>query len=422
MATPPVQFTPNQSPRRLSPTAFRDVAFGGMSPNITPGQYPPMLVSTVRRDELPNLSLQNLPRDILLELLANAPTKTIAALCSSNTEFAAICQDESFLARLIVRRYGVSLDNIPRQTIKEKYRFMSIFDPRYFTDPDFVKVSRNYKRKFGTNYTSRKNPNDALNTIVSIWRDSATVDIHTMNIYSHVLGQLSRNFVNLLSGAMMTKSQPFANSIIAIFLQRIRPEDLFQYMVSFRYPFIFSIEYGMVDTTNYLLQYYAISKDIQIDTTNWMINVLNLNNNGQFNTEDFVLRYYDPSKDTQINSELLNEARYVDSEEVFDRFLHHLEVNEKLYWDIILKENYAFAEYVLGILINAGRDPYANEKFVGTIVRVAIMKGQMEKLKYLMRYITPTQKDIDLAAQRHPELVPILQGQDIDVMEEDIEQ
>ena len=334
----------------------------------------------------------HLPYEVLVELLLDSDPKDIASLCATSRQIRAICQDENFLFQFIRRHYPVSMDKIPGRTIKDKYDFISIFDRRYFTDPDFVRPSPHYIHDFGTNYTSRTNPDDALNTILSIWQDSETAELATMigfkplvrrSATTYRVGYYNLNFVNLLSGAIMTKSELFANSIIDIIVRRIfvpgQNIHVYRnhYAVSFRYPFILAVEYGMPQTISLLRQ------------------------------------HYDPDMDLYLREEILHELTHVDSEEVFNRFLPYLSTDNYVYWTLVRNNNYKLADYALSILDREGRNPYRYDPGRARLMSdFAIQTRDAERIRYLMKYLTPTQADIDEATRLgYLELIPVLQGQ-----------
>ena len=354
---------------------------------------PPRVIEQIRppimyqNPEPAGITLSDLPQDVLIEMLINLPPGRLSALCSTNSSLSKLCNNESFLRDLIARKYKVTVNNIPGQTIKEKYAFISQFDPRYFTDPDFVKINPSYKRDFGLDYTSRKNPNDALNTIISIMVDSDISD--GFNVLSSIYidraggGQIAKpgifnsQVVRLLSGAMMTRSQSFVRQILSILTDRILPlswgSSWNSYSDSFRYPFILSIEYGMNDITDILRQYYY-----------------NYNNDHYFNTE------------------IVDEISSMDSIDILDRFIPYLDVNGNLFRRLMGKGKYELADYVLSKLRNEGR-PYIFQHFNLTD---EIANGDVSRIKYLMKYITPAQHHINIAINNgFLNIARILQGQ-----------
>jgi hypothetical protein len=289
---------------------------------------------------------QHLPQEVLIDLLMTVPPDKIALWCATNTQIRAICQSESFMLEMIRRRYRLSLDKIPGTTIAEKYGFISIFDSRYFMDPDFVRVSANYLDLFGPDYTSRKSSDDALETIISIWRDSTTADLSQLVQFKHFQlrhggtetrsGAFNHNFVTLLSGAIMTKSEVFAKSILDILIQRLLStagryslEQAFPgYSESFRYPFILSIEYGMPDTIKELRKYY----------------------------DPYGERF---NAGSTYEKEVLYEIDGINSDEILDRFLPYLNLTKGRYWLSVYDDSYTFADRILNELLKRGQNPYA---------------------------------------------------------------
>lgn len=413
----PVTFSPRTtvSPPRTTTSPPRVVEYGNFEPRITiaPPRLiePPVIVSPrrglrmpervttlpppvrdiVRFNQQETISLDDLPRDVLIELLINLPPGRLSALCGTNIALSKLCNDEQFLKNLITRKYGVSIDLIPGQTIKEKYAFISQFDPRYFTDPYFVMISPQYKQYYGLNYAYGGTPNVALNNIISIQNDAYMADdIYILKNFDPVQtpggtfqppGQFSLRLVNLLSGAIMTQSQPFANAIISILMERIPIEDFPYYNISFRYPYILSILYNM-DKTKELLEHY-----------------------------------YD-RKDPHLLGGMTDEIAIRDSTHVLDRFISYPRLLvDDLYWNLVKKGKLDLAEYVLDKLRNIGIDPYDPELMPSPLdtLRWYIYHGKIDRIKYLLKYVTPTQREIDFAIEREEQkgfhnLARIVQG------------
>lgn len=370
------------------PQPVRDIAF---SPPKPPIEYDPVLRPI---NQPGNVLFDDLPQDILIELLVNLPPDKLASLCGTSVGLSKLCNNEGFLRQLINRRYGVTVGLVPGQTIKEKYTFMTQFDPRYFTDPDFVKVSQSYKEEFGLDYTSRRNPNDALNTIISILNDSLTTeDINVLKISDADVNLFQRNFpgvtpgklvnyssrlTTLLSGAIMTKSRLFANEVILNVMDRISPDDLGDYQASLRYPFILSIEYGM-ESAIHALKYY-----------------------------------YNPSRDLLLKLKIFEELIPIESIDVFDRFVPYLTKNHALFWTLVNRGRYDLADHILIRLRSGGMEIF-NEQFGRTYLRKLIDEGNVDKIRYLMKYMTPSQRSVDYAIKiGRLNIARILQGQDIE--------
>ena len=361
-------------------------------PRVIEEMRPPIVY---RSPEPEAVTLTDLPRDVLIELLINLPPGRLFDLCGTSSALSRLCNDESFLRNLIVRKYGVSINMIPGGTIKEKYAFISQFDPRYFTDPDFVKITANYKRYYGLNYTSRRNPNDALNTIVSILNDAQTADdINVLRRFDTLplgvgykrVGSFSPRLVSLLSGAVMTKNQSFAKQIISILMNRITVGDHKAYNVSLRYPFILSVEYGMNEV------------------------------------RQLIKHYHNRDLDRILHRDILNEISELNSIEVLDRFISLLVLDTRLYWNMVHIGNYDLSDYILDKLRNKRDDPYGARSGIINL-RVAISKGNINKIRYLMKYVTPKQNEIDLAIRKgFPNIARILQGQDEEEIGEGIEE
>ena len=337
-----------------------------------------------RFDQQGTVSLDDLPRDVLIEMLINLPPGKLNSLCGTTPALSRLCNDESFLKNLIVRKYGVSINMIPGQTIKEKYAFISQFDPRYFTDPNFVDIPRWYTRSFGSNYTSRKNPNDALNTVSSILNDVQTVDdINNMTdsaTITRYAGELvSLRTVTLLSGAVMTKSQLFMANILNIFGSRILPNNLPDYMDSLRVPYILSIEYGL--------------EDIQ----------------------SLIEQYYDRRSDLRFHLDIVVNAEMTDSDDVFFRLMKYISVHQQLFWNLVRLKKINRADYVLERLIATGRaNPFSAQTSAARL-RDAIRSNDVETVKYLMKYMVPAQREIDLAIRSgFNNIAAILQEQDVE--------
>lgn len=358
---------------------------------------PPPVRDIARFDQREDTTLTDLPNDVLIELLINLPSGKLNSLCRTTPALSRLCDDEQFLKDLITRKYRISINLIPGGTIREKYVFISRFNSRYFTDPDFVKISRSYEKDFGLDYTSRKTPVDALNTIISIFIDSQTVDdINVLKNFDVIRtkigtvarpGEFSPRLVSLLSGAVMTKSQSFAEQIISILGTRIAVQDRGDYVVSFRPPFILSMAYGMDNTAALLAQ------------------------------------YYDYQSDPQLRSEIIGEILGLDSIEILDRLIPFIGLNIDLYWRLVSGKKYDLADHVLIQLRETGTDPYSGEQlkkntFIG--LRLAISNGNIDKVKYMMKYMRPTQYEIDLAIRKgFNNIARVLQG--LPEIEEEIE-
>ena len=238
---------------------------------IEPIRLPSVYQKSEPFNQLGGTTLTDLPDDILIELLINLPPERLSVLCRTSSTLSRFCNNENLLGDLIVRKYHVNVARIPGQTIKEKYIFISQFDPRYFTDPNFVIIPRIYELNYGLNYTSRRNPNDALNTIVSILNDSQTADdINILKSYPVLKdpdgekyiqsGFFSPRLVSLLSGAIMTQSQSFAKQIILILAARISAQDRDMYTISMRGPVALALLYKINDTY-YLIDFLMQSFD-----------------------------------------------------------------------------------------------------------------------------------------------------------------
>lgn len=331
-------------------------------------------------------TLTDLPRDVLIELLVSLPPGRLSALCGTSSALSRLCNDEQFLSELIGRKYKVTVDKIPGQTIKEKYVFISQFDPRYFTDPDFVKINPLYKRDFGLDYTSRKSPNDALNTIISIMVDSefatdfdvfSSIYVTRANGFQYMKpGILNLRLARLLTGAMMTKSQSFVKLILSILTDHIYRMAIFSwnsYYNSFTYPYILSMEYGMNDIANILGQHRRHKRDFVDDA--------------------------------------VDEIAFMDSVDILDRFIPYLGIDENLFRRLVGRGKYELADYVLSKLRSMGT-PYI---FRRGDLRGAINSGDIDETRYFMKYITPTEDDIRRAVEiNHMDIARILQGQEVD--------
>ena len=346
-------------------------------------------------------TITDLPRDVLVELLINLPPGKLTSLCRTNVSLSRLCNDEQFLSELIGRKYKITVNKIPGQTIKEKYAFISQFDPRYFTDPDFVKINPSYKRDFGLKYTSRENPNDALNTIMSITIDSQKEDEYdesdeggedfgvnvtirgkyeygaddqfipgsqgasnlrlTRLLENEHRGAFNLRLTRLLSGAVMTKSQAFVKQVLQIlteYLLETYPSFLYvafqRYGDSFRYPFILSIEYDMKDTTSLLAQ------------------------------------YYDYRKDRHFVNDAVDEIAFTDSINILDYFLPYFDLNENLFRRLMEKGKYELVDHVSNKLASMEKLSAARRSNLTS----AINSGNINTVRYLMKYIVPTQEDI----------------------------
>ena len=417
----PVTFSPRTtvSPPRTITSPPRVIEYGNFEPEIA--IVPPRVVEydepvvtispervlrmpervttlpprTVEYNEPGDTTLSDLPDDVLIELLINLPPGKLNSLCGTTPALSRICNDEYFLRNLITRKYGVNVDMIPGQTIKEKYAFISLFDPKYFTDPNFVQIKPSQERDFGLNYTSRKNPNDALNTILSILNDSQTADdINVLKEFNRTgkrhmrYGLFSPLLSGLLLGAIMTKSQSFANHIVSLLMSRISENDLPYYYASIRYPFTLSIVYGMVDTTKLISNYY----------------------------------FHDP----KLRDEIVTEIVETNSIEVLERLSPYIDFDIKLYWNLVRRNRYDLADYLLRQLREAGTDPYSGEqlkKNAFIVLRMAISNGNVDRVKYLMKYMTPTQFEINLATRKgFLNIARILQGQpEVEEVEDDMD-
>lgn len=201
-------------------------------------------------------------------------------------------------------------------------------------------------------------------------------------------GHFSLNFVNLLSGAIMTKSEEFAGLILSMLMDRIAPDQLHHYYASLRYPFILSIIYGMNDITEAIRHYYDYIGD-----------------------NEFAIEAIRALKDTQ-------------SLVILDQFIPYLSLDNKIYWILIASKNFDLADYYLDKLRANGSDPYS-ENTARVAFRFAIGDRNIDKIRYLMKYIIPTQSDINIATKKgFPDVVAVLQGQNIadDDIEDNIEE
>lgn len=345
---------------------------------------PPPIV--YRSPEPEAVTLTDLPRDVLIELLINLPPGRLFDLCGTSSALSRLCNDESFLRNLIVRKYGVSINMIPGQTIKEKYAFISQFDPRYFTDPDFVRISNYYREEFGGAYSSRETPNDALNTITSILNDSQTVeDINVMypRLRGHVPGgHYSLRLKLLLSGAVLTKNRSFVRQIISVAKGRIPPEEWARgYINSFRYPLILAIEYELKEIIELL-------------------------------TGDHDFEWY------RFREEAMLEIMAVNSIEVFKRFIPYLEADEQLFRGLVSRKRYELADYVL---INLSHKQQLSTAGRYSNLTLAIRKGDIDEVRYFLKYRNPLQEHIDQATRLgRQDIVRVLQG--LPEIEEDLDE
>ena len=346
---------------------------------------PPPIRNIAQFNQQEDVTLTDLPRDVLIEMLINLPPGRLFDLCGTSVALSRLCNDESFLKDLIGRQYGVSINLIPGGTIKERYAFISRFDPRYFTDPDFVKINPSYKRDFGLDYTSRKSPNDALNTIISIMVDSEISNgfnvLRSIDMDHPGGGQIIKpgiynsRLVRLLSGAMMTKSQSFVKQILSILIDKISPlswgSSWGSYNDSFRNPFILSIEYGMTDITKLLSRYY------------------NYEGGGNF------------------YSEAIDEIVFADSINILDRFIPYIVVSTLLFYNLYDSGKYDLADYILDKLRILEMDITHD---LLRILEMDITHDRIDNIRYLLKHIPITQEYVDwFLSQGNPDVARLFQ-------------
>ena len=194
-------------------------------------------------------------------------------------------------------------------------------------------------------------------------------------------GSFNLRFVRLLSGAVMTKSQPFVKQVLDIladYLVEHGPSSryakhIFQsYGDSLRYPFILAIEYDMKDT------YELLGK------------------------------LYDHHKDRYFTNDVVDEIAFTNSINVLDRILPFFFHHGGLLLGLIERGKYELADHVLIEFRKRGH----LYSFSHSSLQEAIDHGNIGKIKYLMKYITPTQSQIDNALQAGAvNIARVLQGQ-----------
>lgn len=383
--------------QRVSPT---------LSPRVTP-TYPTITTPATLTVPAPRAiaiqmpgdpylpsTLSNLPYEVFVQLLINTPVSQIASLCQTNVQMARICQDEYFLRDLTIRKYRFNLGRIPGNTFTEKWQFLSQFDPRYFTDPEFIKIPPSFKRYIDLDYLSRKDPNDALDTIISILNDAQTKDIYTMETFPGRSGgeTINRNLSAILAGAILTKSQPFAQAIASIILPRIHPDYKDSYKNSLRFPFELSLLYGMTEVTNLISQYYDYKSD------------------RLFRRDLFEL----------IRASIRGSMRGIaDPIKEVERFVPYVDAKE-LYWYLVRLNQYELADRLKN---KSGEDFHSSHTEAMNTLRSAIYARNLERIRYVMQYYTPHEELID-SVMRSPATawaVPILQGEAVIEPDADID-
>lgn len=289
------------------------------------------------------MAFRMLNTDTLIKIFATLTPEKIEEILS-DVELNQLYNNEEFLAQLITTKYKVNLAKVPGNTMLEKYRFMSMFEAKNFpglsTDQILDRVSR-------------------------ILKDAKELDLTTLEwTDASRTAMISRNLHKTLEYAFLTRSPKFIKMIIDILVSRIHPDYIItHYSRSFRASFITSIVLGFSDITNTLAQYYDYRKD-----------------------SEFPM--------------LLRQASHVyKNMKTFKNLEPYITLIPEDFWALLSKKRFALAEYVYGKLTQRGINPFADALGVTDEYSAAIANGDVDTIKFMLKYVDPPQESIDFAME-----------------------
>jgi len=100
--------------------------FPSTNPAYAPRIISPRIISPRRATTvLPYLNI-----DVLVQIVGNMTPKEISNLCGSSPQFAELCRSDEFYIALIHSKYGVTINNVPGLTLRDKFNYLSQFDWR----------------------------------------------------------------------------------------------------------------------------------------------------------------------------------------------------------------------------------------------------------------------------------------------------